>query len=259
MLVLSRRVSEKILFPGFRASVQVLGIKGSTVRLGIQAPPEVKVLRAELPDRQAEWGAPVPAPRSEASQIAELVDRRLKIAGLGLGLLRGQIEAGCTEDALAIVAGLTEDLQLLQRRLAGATDQAAPPPCPARKAKKALLVEDNANERELLARFLRLGGFEVDTAGDGADALDYLRTRGKPDILLLDMGLPRCDGPTTVRAIRRDRALAGLKIVAVSGHAAEEYDLGRGPAGIDRWFSKPVDPEGLIRDLRRELDPSPDL
>src|SRR5207302_4642555 len=125
-----------------------------------------------------------------------------------------------------------------------------------RKAKKALLVEDNANERELLARFLRMGGFEVDTAGDGADALDYLHAQGKPDVVLLDMGLPRCDGPTTVRAIRGDRALAGLKIVAVSGHAAEEYDLLRGPGGIDRWFSKPVDPTALIRDLQQELDMS---
>jgi CheY-like chemotaxis protein len=75
-------------------------------------------------------------------------------------------------------------------------------------------------------------------------------------VLLLDMGLPRCDGPTTVREIRRDQALAGLKIVAVSGHAAEEYDLGRGPGGIDRWFCKPIDPEGLIHDLERVLGQS---
>jgi carbon storage regulator CsrA len=262
MLVLSRRVNEKVVFPDFQAAVQVLGVTGKAVRLGIQAPPEVRVLRGELPDRQAEWGAPARAPAPNAvgplagpAPLARLVDRRLKVAGIGLELLRGHIKAGCAEDALAIVEALAEDLQLLQRRLAGEAEKPSPqPPRPARKAKKALLVEDNANERELLARFLRMGGFEVDTAGDGSDALDYLRARGKPDVLLLDMGLPRCDGPTTVREIRRDRALAGLKIVAVSGHAAEEYDLGRGPGGIDRWFCKPIDPEGLIRDLERELD-----
>jgi carbon storage regulator CsrA len=262
MLVLSRRVNEKILFPAFQAAVQILSIKGNAVRLGIQAPPEVKVLREEIPDRQAEWEpatqAPAPAApegHADLARLTRLVDRRLQIAGIGLGLLRGQLQAGVTEDTLAIVEALAEDLQMLQRRLAGEGERAPPPPPrPSRSAKKALLVEDNANERELLARFLRMGGFEVDTAGDGCDALDYLRARGKPDVLLLDMGLPRCDGPSTVRQIRQDRALAGLKIVAVSGHTAEEYGLGQGPGGIDRWFCKPVDPESLIRDLRCELN-----
>jgi CheY-like chemotaxis protein len=73
-------------------------------------------------------------------------------------------------------------------------------------------------------------------------------------VLLLDMGLPRCDGPTTVREIRQDRQLAGLKIVAVSGHLPEEFNLTRGPGGIDRWFTKPLDPSALIRDLERELE-----
>jgi carbon storage regulator CsrA len=257
MLVLSRRVTEKIVFPGLQTSVQVLGVKGSTVRLGIQAPPEVRVLREEIPDRQAEWApaAAGPAPQSEQPRLEQLVGKRLKIAGIGLELLRGQIQAGRAEEALAIVEALAEDLQLLQRRRAGEARQPAPQtPGPARRARTALLVEDNANERELLAQFLRLGGFEVATAGDGCDALDYLHSHARPDVLLLDMGLPRCDGPTTVREIRQDRQLAGLKIVAVSGHQPEEYNLARGPGGIDRWFTKPLDPSALIRDLERELE-----
>src|SRR5207248_2782939 len=153
------------------------------------------------------------------------------------------------------VQRLAEDVRLLQRRLVGEPGEAAtPPPPPPSQRRKALLVEDNANERELLARFLRLGGFEVDTAGDGADALDYLRRQSRPDVVLLDMGMPRCDGPTTVREIRRDGALASLKIVAVSGHFPEEYDLRPGPGSVDRWFSKPVDPDALVRDLERVLD-----
>ena len=76
------------------------------------------------------------------------------------------------------------------------------------------------------------------TAGDGYDALDHLRAWERPDVVLLDMGLPRCDGATTAREIRRDPACAGLKVFAVSGHSPNEYDVD--PGGIDRWFHKPI-------------------
>jgi carbon storage regulator len=52
MLVLSRRVGERIFFPGIGAYVKVLSVKGGTVRLSIQAPPEVRILREELRDRE---------------------------------------------------------------------------------------------------------------------------------------------------------------------------------------------------------------
>ncbi len=74
-------------------------------------------------------------------------------------------------------------------------------PAKTRRAWKALLVEDNANKSNLLAGYLRMTGFEVDTAGDGADALDYLRSHDRPDVVLLDMLMPRCDGPTTIGRI----------------------------------------------------------
>jgi carbon storage regulator len=66
MLVLTRRLNEKVVFPGFQASVQVLSIKGNAVRLGVQAPRAVTVLREEIPDRQAEWGSPAQVPAPDA-------------------------------------------------------------------------------------------------------------------------------------------------------------------------------------------------
>ena len=56
----------------------------------------------------------------------------------------------------------------------------------------------------MLALFLRNAGLDVDTACDGSDALDYLHTHRRPDVVLLDMGLPRCDGATVVRKVRWD-------------------------------------------------------
>jgi len=67
MLVLSRRLNEKIVFPGTQISVQVVAIRPGSVRLGIEAPRSVTVLREELPDRTTEWGpSPAPGHRSQA-------------------------------------------------------------------------------------------------------------------------------------------------------------------------------------------------
>jgi carbon storage regulator CsrA len=252
MLVLSRRVNEKVLFPSINVAVQVVGVRNGLVRLGIDAPPEVKVLRGELRPQEAEQ--PPPAGRAPPGRLSDLVGKRLRVAQAGLAELQRQLEAGRTGEAEATLAKLDEDLRLLQRRIEARPEETAPAPPRRGYCATALLVEDNPGERELLALLLRRSGLNVDTGGDGTDALDYLHHRGRPDVVLLDMGLPRCDGATMVRAVRKDPALAGLKIFAVSGHGPEEFDLARGPAGVDRWFHKPVDPDVLLHDVNEELD-----
>jgi carbon storage regulator CsrA len=253
MLVLSRRPNDKILFPSINATVQIVSVKGATVRLGIEAPPEVAILREELQNRAEKGRAnfpPVETAEARLRELRHLVRNRLNVTSIGLGLLRQQARAGRSDDLERTVSKMEEEMQMLRRRLeSDAAKTPSSPPQPVRKVRRALLVEDDQNERELLAGFLRWSGFEVDTAGDGCDALDHLRTGQRPDVVLLDMGLPRCDGATTAREIRRDPACAGLKIFAVSGHSADEYDVDQGPGGIDRWFSKPIDPVQLLREL----------
>ena len=260
MLVLSRRVRERVLFLKTGIAVQVVALKPGVVRLGIEAPPEVTVLRAELPDHTVEWEPAKPAaqPSTEppaVRQLAPTIGERLKATATGMGLVRLQLRAGQIDEAESALAKLQRGVQRWRKRLEGASGQAAgqPPPRP-NKAAKVLLVEDNANERELLALLLRRSGLQVDTAGDGLDALDRLRAESRPDMVLLDMGLPRCDGPTTVRAIRSNPDYSGLKIFAVSGHTPDEYAFAGGRSGIDRWFCKPVDPDALIHDVNQELD-----
>jgi carbon storage regulator CsrA len=261
MLVLSRRLKERIVLPTVCTTVQVLGIKAGVVRLGIEAPPEVTVLREEVQDRVAQKGAEAHHPEGWASaesgrdQSLPRLRDRLTMTGKGLGLLRLQLDSGLTDEARSTIAALHTDFQLLLNHVVGDVENRLAEPPVAIQQQKALLVEDNANERELLATLLRRSGLQVDTAGDGGDALDYLRSRGKPDVILLDMGLPRVDGPTTVREIRRDPTYAGLMIFGVTGHAPEEFDLDQGPAGVDRWFQKPVDPSALLHDLTELLAP----
>jgi carbon storage regulator CsrA len=243
MLVLSRRLNERILLPTVPAAVQVVSLKPGVVRLGIEAPAQVPVLREELRSQ--------PRPhRLDRAAEARGLGEGLAAAAARLALLRRQLGQAPSPAAAETIRHLEADLQELQRR-------AAPPPPAGHKSRSALVVEDNANERELLAHFLRDAGLQVGTAGDGLDALDYLHRRPRPDVVLLDMGLPRCDGPTAVRAIRRDPACAGLKIVAVSGRRPDEFDLGVGPAGVDRWFRKPIDPRELVRDVIQELEAGP--
>jgi carbon storage regulator CsrA len=257
VLVLTRRPKEKVLLPGVNTAIQVVSVKGNQVRLGIEAPPGVLVLREELRDQSAVLAEPAPLAESAESQfraLRHLVRNRLNVTSIGLGLLRQQARAGLTDELERTITKMEEEMQMLRQRLESAAK--APPATPSRRLCKALLVEDDQNERELLAGLLRLSGFDVDTAGDGCDALDHLRSGGRPDVVLLDMGLPRCDGPTTAREIRRNPACAGLKIFAVSGHSPEEYDLIHGPGGIDRWFSKPIDPVVLLQEMSRELGSS---
>ena len=110
-------------------------------------------------------------------------------------------------------------------------------------------MEDDANECRLLAGFLRMGGIEVVTAADGEDALAALDRDARPDVVLLDMFMPRCDGPSTLRAIRGNPGTANLRVFGLTGADPSQFGLPDGPSGIDRWFPKPLDPEALLREL----------
>jgi carbon storage regulator CsrA len=247
MLVLSRRQNEQIVFPGFSTVIKVLGVRGGKVSLGIDAPREVTVLREELSTIVPKNFADHPD-KDRARQLNHLLRNRLNVAGLGLALLTRQLEVGNIQDGQATLAKIQEDFLLLNDRLETEMDQRPPAGKPV-KTPKALVVEDDENERELLAGLLRLSGVQVDLAGDGADALDYLQSHSLPDVMLLDMVLPRCDGPATVRAIRKNPANNLLKIIGVTGHAPESFHLD----GVDRWFRKPINPEALLKNLGQEL------
>jgi CheY-like chemotaxis protein len=203
----------------------------------------VVVLRGEL---QHGGDGEGPAP------VESLYEMRNRVNALtvGLALARWQQQLGLAADAEASFRTLEREVAAL----AGQVDAVArwAPPLPGRH-RRALLVEDDRNQRELLAGFLRLAGVEVDAVEDGADALDWLHSRDRPDVLLCDMALPRCDGPTVVRTLRRDPVFSRLKIFGVTGRRPGSFGLKDGPGGVDRWFRKPLDPAALLAEIDREL------
>ena len=114
-----------------------------------------------------------------------------------------------------------------------------------RLGRRALVVEDNMNESHLLAEILRMSGYAVETARDGLEALESLQ-KHRPDVVLLDMNMPRCDGPTALASIRANPDWNGLRVFAVSGCSQQEVGSSIGETGIERWFQKPVDSEVLL-------------
>lgn len=117
MLVLSRRLHQRIVFPGFKASVQIVGVQSGIVRLGIDAPPEVTVLREEVPDRASEWGEapPEPEPVDRLARLRKnnrILRHRLMSCSADLKLLRKQLRMGFYEDAGTTLDKIQKDVQL---------------------------------------------------------------------------------------------------------------------------------------------------
>jgi carbon storage regulator CsrA len=258
MLVLSRRPNETVVIPSINTTIRVTATKKNTVRIAFDAPAAVAILRGELSGAHASVASQpaesqaMPGDTDRPGDTGRLliqIQDRLKGLATATGLAELLLDAHCLDAAKTTLSDLRDDLQMLRLGIEGETEEPSvkQPVAP----RRALLVEDDRNERELLAGFLRGSGLTVDTAGDGADALSYLRASALPDVVLLDMGLPRCDGPTMIREIRRDPRLADLKVFAVSGYSPEELNLPRNR--VDRWFQKPLDPNALLSDLNREL------
>lgn len=121
MLVLSRRPKEKIRFPGLDISIQILSIQSGVVRLGIEAPPEVGVVRGELPDRATTWGPPSPEPGGLAMTDVrqQFLSRRLQTASQAVGLARFQLRTGQVEELQLTLDQIQQEIQALRRHVAG--------------------------------------------------------------------------------------------------------------------------------------------
>lgn len=242
MLVLSRSAQESIEFPNLGISIKVLQISRSRVRLGIDAPRDVQVRRQELPPDDFS-GLPKNHEQITESPITEHLRTAVD------SLRKVQIAAEITESdhVLALLTRFIRDLEVLDRQV----QMWSPSPTTPRgeEHRRALVVDDNENEAKLLASFLRLKQFQVDSVYNGADALSYLANNETPDVILLDMNMPQYNGGWTVREIRRDTKFEHLKVFAVSGAHPTEYGVEVGPGGCDRWFQKPINPSTLVDEI----------
>ncbi|HET7327471.1 MAG TPA: response regulator [Nocardioidaceae bacterium] len=119
----------------------------------------------------------------------------------------------------------------------------APPP-------RVLVVDDSQTIRDLISLNLELEGFDVVTAVDGQDCLEQVQ-RVRPDLVTLDVVMPRLDGFETAQRLKTDPATSHVAVMFVTA-SAQSTDLARGKeVGADAYLTKPFDPGELIATVRR--------
>ena len=116
---------------------------------------------------------------------------------------------------------------------------------------RVLVVDDDEVIRQLIAVNLTLEGFDVDTAIDGQDCLDKVQTIA-PDVITLDVMMPRLDGWETAVQLRKTPETAHIKVVLITARAQEDDMTHGASVGADAYLTKPFDPGEMIR-LVREL------
>ena len=122
--------------------------------------------------------------------------------------------------------------------------------------KKVLLIDDDPVLSRLFSVQLRGAGYDVAVACDGVQSISAVR-RERPDVILLDIGLPGGDGYTVLKRLKAIVHVSAVPIIVVSGRAAET-DAGRMlAAGADDYFQKPVDVDRLLARMRELLGDAP--
>jgi two-component system cell cycle response regulator DivK len=115
-----------------------------------------------------------------------------------------------------------------------------------------LVVEDFEDSRFMMRRLLEMAGFRVLEASDGEQAVKLARQE-RPELILMDLSLPKLDGLAATRRIRKLRGFGKVPIVAVSAHDAPESRDEALAAGCDEYVTKPIDFDQLYSLLNRFL------
>ena len=115
-----------------------------------------------------------------------------------------------------------------------------------------LVVEDDADNRQLLCSLLRKKGYRVIEAENGSDAVTEA-ARHNPDLVLMDLAMPEMDGVEAVRRIHQIPELAQTPILAITGFAIGDVKADALSAGCSEVLEKPIDIETLVKKIKRNL------
>jgi CheY-like chemotaxis protein len=183
---------------------------------------------------------------SQAVRSQELTEGGL---GIGLSLVRGLVEQhGGTVEARSDGLGRGSEF-IVRLPLAREAPVAAAPAgdrrAPRSVRRRILVADDNRDSADSLASMLSLMGHEAHAAYDGSDAIEKAAAC-RPDVIVLDLGMPRMDGYEAARRIRNEPWSDGVLLVALTGWGQEEDRNRAKKAGFDHHLTKPASPEVLV-------------
>jgi signal transduction histidine kinase/CheY-like chemotaxis protein len=174
--------------------------------------------------------------------------------GIGLTLVKSLVEMhGGTVEARSAGVGHGSEFVIHLPLLPGAQAMAQEPavgPSVLTRARRVLVVDDNRDSADSLATLLKLTGHDVYTANDGFEAVDAASML-QPDVILMDIGMPRLNGYEAARRIREQPRHKRLTLVALTGWGQAEDKSRSKEAGFDAHLVKPVDLAALTTLLSR--------
>jgi PAS domain S-box-containing protein len=180
------------------------------------------------------------------------LDRAQGGLGIGLTLVRRLVQLhGGTVSAFSEGPGRGSVFTVRLPRLAGPQqiDSGARQECPDRLKRRVLIVEDNRDAREMFRVMLELAGHEVLEAEEGVSGLELLKAM-RPDVAVIDVGLPGLNGYEIARRFRAERGSERVMLVALTGYGTPEARERSRQAGFDHHLIKPVNAEALEEILR---------
>jgi len=184
------------------------------------------------------------------TQLPQQDERRKGGLGIGLSLVDGlvRLHGGHVEarsEGLGKGSEFIVHLPRLAREDATALAPAAPEAELPHATRRVLVVDDNVDAATTVADLLAMTGSEVDVVHDGHSAVEHAASF-KPDVVLLDIGLPDISGYEAARQIRKLQGVRQPKLIALTGWGQAQDKQMAAQAGFDQHWTKPVDPQKLL-------------
>jgi CheY-like chemotaxis protein len=189
------------------------------------------------------------------AQAAVPPDRAPEGLGIGLSLVSRLLEMhggrlSATSPGIGMGSTFTVELPVLRTSM---PEQAEPPAeqasQPAQGGRRVLLVDDNVDAMEMMAFLLAEMGYEPYTTADATHIIELALER-RPDVIVLDIGLPNVDGYEVARMLKRHPALKAIRLVAHTGYGSPEDRRKAQEAGFDAHLVKPAELDDLEKALQ---------
>jgi chemosensory pili system protein ChpA (sensor histidine kinase/response regulator) len=182
-----------------------------------------------------------------------LGNQEVVVKNIGPQLARLSGIAGATVQGDGKVVLILNPVPLLQQ-VEGTHHEAAPAPVvePVRKVPVVMVVDDSLTVRKITTRLLSRAGYQVVTAKDGVDALEQLVDM-TPDLMLLDVEMPRMDGFELTKQLRREPKTLLMPIIMITSRTADKHKNYALELGVDEYLGKPYQEEELLENIARLL------